>query len=445
MLSRLTRIPQKLTLGRRAGLFSICNVFNSSVQRRHFSEISNFPGAKSEYTLDMDWKESHEIFKCFRRTDQLGNLFNPDYKIPLSNEQLVEMYSCMVQLNAMDNVFYNAQRQGRVSFYMTCYGEEAIHIGSAAAIEPQDMVYAQYREAGVLMYRGWNVQDFAHQLFSNQKDLGKGRQMPVHYGSRELNYHTISSPLGTQIPQAVGAAYGFKREKADKIAVCYFGDGAASEGDFHAAVNFASTLKAPVMFFCRNNGYAISTPVHEQYGGDGIAGRGPAFGIKTIRIDGNDLLAVFDATKEGRRIAQEEQRPVLIEAMTYRAGHHSTSDDSTRYRSKEELLYWMEDHNALNRTRMFLESRGLWDGDQEVQLQKKCRQTVMDALSAAETEKKPARTQLFSDVYDSPPKHLQEQEKEMLEHIAKYSDKYPLGDYQDEETYHNPADDVLPR
>lgn len=143
--------------------------------------------------------------------------------------------------------------------------QEATHIGSAAALHPTDLVLAQYREAGVLMWRGFTLEQFADQCFSNAGDLGKGRQMPVHYGTAALHFQTISSPLATQIPQAVGAAYGLKLEDRAKghgpegrrCAVCYFGEGAASEGDFHAALNFAATLEAPVLFFCRNNGFAI--------------------------------------------------------------------------------------------------------------------------------------------------------------------------------------------
>jgi 2-oxoisovalerate dehydrogenase E1 component alpha subunit len=136
-------------------------------------------------------------------------------------------------------------------------------------------VFAQYREAGLLMWRGFTLEQFANQCFSNDADLGKGRQMPVHYGSRALHYQTISSPLGTQIPQAVGAAYHKKLQKKPNVAVCFFGDGAASTTDFHSGLNFAATLKAPVIFFCRNNGYAISTPVRDQYAGDGIISRAP--------------------------------------------------------------------------------------------------------------------------------------------------------------------------
>jgi len=166
-------------------------------------------------------------------------------------------------------------------------------------------------------------------------DLGKGRQMPVCYGCRALNYRIISSPLGTQVPKAVGVAYKLKLDNTKSgtqagCAVIFFGDGAASTGDFHAACNFAATLECPVIFFCRNNGFAISTSVHEQYR-DGVIGRALGYGMAAIRVDGNDLFAVHSATKSAREYAVQSSHPVMIEAMTYRQGHHSTSDDFTRF------------------------------------------------------------------------------------------------------------------
>ena len=161
----------------------------------------------------------------------------------------MEIYRKMVTLNVMDNILYDAQRQGRISFYMTNYGEEATHFGSAAALDAEDHVYGQYREAGVLLWRGFTLDDFMNQCYSNDSDPGKGRQMPVHYGSRALNFQTISSPLATQLPQAAGAAYALKRASKKNVVMCYFGEGAASEGDFHAALNIAATTQSPVIFF----------------------------------------------------------------------------------------------------------------------------------------------------------------------------------------------------
>jgi 2-oxoisovalerate dehydrogenase E1 component alpha subunit len=152
--------------------------------------------------------------------------------------------------------------------------------------------------------------------------------MPVHYGSQDLNICTVSSPLCTQLPQASGAGYKYRINGENKIAVTYFGEGAASEGDFHPALNFASTLRCQTLFYCRNNMYAISTPIDDQYAGDGIAVRGMSYGMPTIRVDGNDIFAIYHATQKAREIILREKRPCLIEAMSYRVGDHSTSDFS---------------------------------------------------------------------------------------------------------------------
>lgn len=159
------------------------------------------------------------------------------------------MQRTMLQLSVMDKILYDAQRQGRISFYMTSTGEEAAQVGSAQALKPQDHIFGQYREAGVLMHRGFELQEFMDQCFGNERDPGKGRQMPVHYGSRRLNFYPISSPLGTQIPQAAGVAYGLKMREKGSVVMCYFGEGAASEGDFHAGLNMAAILKCPVVYF----------------------------------------------------------------------------------------------------------------------------------------------------------------------------------------------------
>merc|ERR1712168_1268192 len=163
------------------------------------------------------------------------------------------------------------------------------------------------------MYRGFGLDNMMNQLMSNELDIGKGRQMPIHYGSDAHKFVTISSTLATQMPQAVGSAYAYKRAGNGLCVMCFFGEGAASEGDAHAAFNFAATLECPVIFFCRNNGYAISTPAHEQYLGDGIVCRGQAYGMASIRVDGNDVFAVYNAVRAARRVAVDENRPVFVE------------------------------------------------------------------------------------------------------------------------------------
>jgi 2-oxoisovalerate dehydrogenase E1 component alpha subunit len=197
------------------------------------SSFGIYGGQKVPYTVDPVVVQASEYTtrSAYRVLKGDGVLVDGAVEPEMSQDRAVELMQLMIRLETMDQVFYDAQRQGRMSFYMTSAGEEAITIGTSSALAPQDMVFAQYREAGVLMYRGFTLQNFADQCFSNADDKGKGRQMPVHYGTAELNYQTISSPLGTQLPQAVGAAYKYKLCKEDRISACYFGEGAASEGE----------------------------------------------------------------------------------------------------------------------------------------------------------------------------------------------------------------------
>ncbi|XP_064594251.1 2-oxoisovalerate dehydrogenase subunit alpha, mitochondrial isoform X6 [Zonotrichia leucophrys gambelii] len=362
--------------------------------------------------------------------DRQGQVIRKSEDPQLPKEQVLKLYKTMTLLNTMDRILYESQRQGRISFYMTNYGEEGTHVGSAAALESSDLVFGQYREAGVLLYRGYPLELFMAQCYGNARDPGKGRQMPVHYGCRERHFVTISSPLATQIPQAVGAAYAIKRADASRAVVCYFGEGAASEGDAHAGFNFAATLECPIVFFCRNNGYAISTPTSEQYRGDGIAARGPGYGLLSIRVDGNDVFAVYNATREARRRAVAENQPILIEAMTYRIGHHSTSDDSSAYRSVDEVNYWDKQDHPISRLRHFLGHRGWWDEQQEKEWRKSSRKMVLEAFEQAEREPKPPPLLLFNDVYLEMPPRLRRQRQELQRHLEAYGEHYPLQHFQ---------------
>lgn len=342
----------------------------------------------------------------------------------IDKELALKMFSTMQFIRVLDERMIAAQRQGRISFYLSSLGEEAASIGSAAALQFEDMIMGQYREQGSLALRGFTVEQFMNQLFSNAKDLGKGRQMPVHYGCADLNFMTISSPLGTQIPQATGYAYGQKQAGEGHCTLVYFGEGAASEGDFHAGMNMASVLKVPAIFFCRNNGYAISTPVHEQLAGDGIAPRGVGYGMKTIRVDGNDILAVYAATQEARRLAVEENEPVLIEAMSYRMAGHSTSDDPTGYRTRDEENAWRE-KCPLKRFRNFVLNKGWITEDEADQQQQAHKEAVLAALKEAEKVPVPHIDEIIEDVYDTPTQQLKDQLEALKDHVRKYPDAYP--------------------
>jgi len=282
------------------------------------------------------------------------------------------------------------------------------------------------------LYRGFTLDNFMNQLFSNHFDPAKGRQTPIHYGSAKLNFQTISSPLGTQIPQASGAGYALKMMGKKNCVLCYFGDGAASEGDFHPALNFASTLDCPVVFVCRNNKYAISTPTTDQYRGDGIAARGIAYGMNTVRVDGNDFFAVLKVSQMARKLSVTQSKPVLIEAMTYRIGHHSTSDDSDRYRGTKEIDKWLTTGlNPIVRLKKYLIKNKLWNEENDKKLKDVAKNQIIEAMKKAQVEKKPHRHHLFTDVYHDIPPHIMEQEKELEEHLKKYKEQYHLEEFSD--------------
>lgn len=269
--------------------------------------------------------------------------------------------------------------------------------------------------------------------------------MPIHYGSRALNYHTISSPLGTQLPQAVGVAYKMKlnklnwnnsimepnqiednrkTSKLDSISIVYFGDGAASTSDFHSAMNFAATLKVPMIFFCRNNGYAISTKVTDQYASDGIVCRSRAYGMAAMRVDGNDVFAVHAATKAAREYAIRHSEPVLIEAISYRQGHHSTSDDSSQYRDTEEVKTSEQSFDPLGRFEKFLMKHGWMNENDFPIITNTERKAVVKAMEKAEKRPLPKLDTMFKDVYKDMPLNLIVQEQSLQRHMRNYPEKY---------------------
>ncbi|MCD9640860.1 hypothetical protein HAX54_026568 [Datura stramonium] len=392
-----------------------------------YSQVMDIPGGEVPITAQMKFisESSEKRLPCYRVLDDdgypiLGSIFEE-----VSKELAVKMYSSMVTLQTLDTIFYEAQRQGRLSFYLTTAGEEAINIASAAALTLDDFVLPQYREVGVILWRGYPVQQIANQLFGNKLDYGKGRQMPCHHGSNELNYLTVSSPIATQIPQAAGVAYSFKMDKKEACAVAYLGDGSTSEGDFHAGLNLAAVLDAPVVFICRNNGWAISTPINQQFRSDGIASRGQAYGIRSIRVDGNDALATYSAIRAARKMAIKEQRPILVEAMTYRVAHHSTSDDSTKYRPVEEIEHWKKSKSPISRFRNYIQRNGWWSDENESQLRGDTRKQVLQAIQIAEKTDKASLTDLFTDVYDKMPSNLQDQEKLLRDAVKRSPKEYP--------------------
>lgn len=385
------------------------------------------------FSTEMKFIKNYDKINAFRVMDEDGKIINKKYE-NIEKDKLLKIFNTMVTNSEADKIFNMAQRQNRISFYMTSNGEEASTVGAVAGIEDHDLVYPQYREQGALIYRGYTIKEMANQLKGNHYDVGKGRQMPVHYGSNKLNYVTVSSPLGTQIPQASGTGYKFRINKENRISLAFFGDGAASEGDFHSAMNFAATLKCQTMFFCRNNMFAISTPVDEQFAGDGIAARGVAYGMNTIRVDGNDLFAVYNAVKSARERIIKEKGPVLIEAISYRGGDHSTSDFSKLYRDEKEmkkvqdLIKKLAD--PITRLKNYLENKKWIEADYIEKIREKLVVEIRDALKEATAEPYPPIDEMFNDVYYEMPKHLKEQREEMYHHLEKYGEHYNLNEFK---------------
>jgi pyruvate dehydrogenase E1 component alpha subunit len=341
-----------------------------------------------------------------------------DPSIP--KEDLLKLYRMMILTRQLDDRMMKLQRQGRIAFYLQSTGEEAAIIGSAYALEPQDWIFPAYRESGAAFLRGFPLVKFVSQLMGNANDPIKGRQMPIHYAYREKNFTSVSSPVGTQIPQAVGTAWAAKIKKEPVVVLTYFGEGATSGGEFHVGANFAGVFKAPVILLCRNNGYAISVPFNRQTASESIAIKAKAYGFPGVRVDGNDILAVIQATREAADRARSGEGPTLIEAVTYRQGAHSSSDDPRAYRVDEEVQKFIQ-MDPIVRFKRYLSERNLWDDAKDEQLQTEVKEEILAAVEQAEKFGPPDLDTMFEDVFAEMPENLREQR----DYIADYLKRHP--------------------
>jgi pyruvate dehydrogenase E1 component alpha subunit len=332
----------------------------------------------------------------------------------LSPEELVASYRLMVLARAVDERCLTLQRQGRIGFYVPASGQEAAQVGAARALQPEDWVFPAYRELGVALARGVPLGALLDQFIGNSGDLLKGRQMPNHYGYREYRFVVASSPIGTQITQAVGAAIAARRKKDPAVTISFFGDGATSSNDFHAGLNFAGVCRAPTIFFCQNNQWAISLPREKQTRSSTLAEKANAYGFPGVVVDGTDLLAVYRAVSDARRRAAAGEGPTLIEAQVYRFGPHSTSDDPRRYRADAELAHWKE-ADPIKRVKDLLIQAGQLDEARDAALWEEQRAQVSRALEAAEKVPPVAPGTLFDDVFASPTPRLVEERAEFEE------------------------------
>ena len=332
----------------------------------------------------------------------------------LSPDKLRELLRLMALTRTFDNRMYRAQRQGKTSFYLKSSGEEATSVCAAQALDFEDMIFPSYRQQGCMIARGYPIVEMVNQIYSNRADKLKGRQLPILYSARSVNFFTISGNLGTQLPQATGFAMASAMKHDSRIASSWVGEGASAEGDFHAALTFAAVYNAPVIFNVVNNQWAISSF-------SGLAGaeratfaaRAIGYGIAGLRVDGNDALAVYAAERWAADRARSNKGPTLIEFFTYRAEGHSTSDDPNAYRAKESEAWPLGD--PITRLREHLIAIGEWSEEQHSQMESELDEEVKAAQREAEKNgilghglHHPFHT-MFEDVFEELPWHLEEQ------------------------------------
>lgn len=360
-----------------------------------------------------------EIQEGWRRSADMVRVLAPDGsydedQVPdLSDEDLKRLYRFMLETRALDTRAVSLQRQGRIGFYVPSTGEEAIQVGTAFGLRPDDWFFPAYREQGAALVHGMTLREVLCQLYGNIEDLNKGRQMPNHFGCKRVNFVPTSSPVATQLPHAVGAGYAAKYRKDPVVTVAYFGDGGTSTGEFHAAMNFAGVWKTPTLFICRNNQWAISAPLAKQTASETIAIKAVAYGMPGVRADGNDVLAMYKVTQEAAERARGGSGPTLIEGVTYRMGPHSTSDDPKRYVPREALEEWQR-KDPIKRFEIFLQGRDLLDKGEAEALKAEVEAELSEAVRAVEALPPQPVESIFYDVYEEMPWNLKEEMADAL-------------------------------
>ena len=320
------------------------------------------------------------------------------------------LFEGMLRIRVTDARMMALQRQGRIGFYGEATGQEAAVVGSAAASEPDDWIVPALREAGVGLFRGMTLDSYIAQIFGNAADPTKGRQLPCHPCDREHHYVVMSSCVSTQIPHAVGIAMAMKiRGHLGKVCFGYMGDGGTSEGDFHVALNFAGVSKAPCVLICQNNQWAISTPGHAQTASASIAMKGSGYGLEALRVDGNDVLAVYRAVKYAADKARRGDGATFMELLTYRVGAHTSSDDPSRYRDEAVTDVWKGQRDPLRRFEALLVARGWLAAGEREAIAQQLETDVRDAIARQEAIAMPALETLIDDVYEQPTWLLREQ------------------------------------
>lgn len=326
----------------------------------------------------------------------------------LNNDTLVTMYKWMLKARLLDKRLLNLQRQGRIGTYGPYSGQEAAQVGSALAMEKQDWIAPSYRESVVSMVRGLDLKQFLKFL----KGFYGGNKPPEN-----MNLLPIQVIIAGQIPHAVGIGWASKLKGENSVTTCYFGDGATSQGDFHESLNFASVFKIPVVFFCQNNQWAISVPIEKQMASETISQKAIAYGMKGVRVDGNDVLACYQVMMEARERARRGEGPTLIEAVTFRQGSHTTADDWTKYRKKEDVELWTNQKDPIQRFEKFLNRRGLLSNEQKEMYVEEFENEIEAAIVEFESQTPPPAYEVFDHVYDQPHSQLLDQKEELKNRI----------------------------
>lgn len=375
-------------------------------------------GAVARPPVDVDPDNIRDMaFSIIRVLNKKGEAVGPWAGL-LSADELREGLRHMMMLRIFDERMLTAQRQGKTSFYMQHLGEEAIGCAFARALQEGDMNFPTYRQAGLLIARDYPLTTMMNQIYSNAEDPLHGRQLPIMYSAKDHGFFSISGNLGTQFVQAVGWAMASAIAGDTRIAAGWIGDGSTAESDFHAAMVFASTYRAPVVLNIVNNQWAISTFQGIARGGVGtFAARGHGFGIASVRVDGNDYLAVHAVARWAAERARLGHGPTVIEHVTYRAGGHSTSDDPSAYRAQDEGAAWPLG-DPIARLKAHLITLGEWSEERHTQAHAELSDQVIAAQKEAEaigtlgTGTGPSPRDMFDGVYAEMPAHLVRQRQE---------------------------------
>ncbi|GLV48517.1 2-oxoisovalerate dehydrogenase subunit alpha [Thermus sp. LT1-2-5] len=340
-----------------------------------------------------------------------------EFPLDLGEEKLRRLYRDMLAARMLDERYTILIRTGKTSFIAPAAGHEAAQVAIAHAIRPGfDWVFPYYRDHGLALALGIPLRELFGQMLATQADPNKGRQMPEHPGSKALNYFTVASPIASHVPPATGAALSMKLLGTGQVAVCTFGDGATSEGDWYAGINFAATQGAPAVFIAENNFYAISVDYSRQTHSPTLAEKAHAFGIPGYLVDGMDVLASYYVVKEAVERARLGGGPSLIELRVYRYGPHSSADDDSRYRPKEEVEAWRK-RDPILRFQRFLEAQGLWSPEWEEALREEIRAELERGLKEAEEAGPVPPGWMLEDVFAEKPWHLKRQEALLQEEL----------------------------